>query len=434
MRVAVVGAGLSGSLVAALLLERGAHVDLIERSGVFGLGLAYSTTNPSHRLNVRSGRMSALDGDPGHFVRWLEDTGAWSADPDAFAPRQVYGQYVQALLAAAEAGHPGRLRRLTGEGAALTPSGLTLSDGTTLDADAVILATGNPAPRTAEAGQAGVIADPWARGALDGIGPEDDVVLLGSGLTMIDVVLSLQDRGWRGLATALSRRGLAPRAHDPIQTHTTPRRPADAPLSRRLKAFRQHAASVGWGEAMDELRSLNAELWADLSIAERGRFLRHLRPWWDVHRHRIALDVASRTDSLIAEDRLRVHAGRLVAVETEGEGVRVLWRPRGVARTGTLPGRALIDCTGPGHDPTTSPERLIQNLLASGKARADPLRLGLETDREGRILDARGQASDRLFVIGPPSRAAVWEIVAVPDIRRQARQLADLVTSNPRAA
>lgn len=430
MTVAVVGAGLSGSLLAALLAARGRHVILIERSGVFGLGLAYSTTNDSHRLNVRSGRMSAFEDDPDHFVRWLETTGRWNADPHGFAPRRIYGLYVQNFLREAEAGGPGRIERVTGEVVRLTEQGLRLADGRDLTADQIVLATGNPAPTSAGAAE-GIVGDAWAPGALDIVGKRDDVVILGSGLTMIDVVLELEDRGWTGRATAVSRRGLLPRPHDETQAHPAPHRPDPMPLSKRTHAFRARAADIGWGTAMDELRALNAALWTGLSDSERARFLRHLRPWWDVHRHRIATDVARRVEALIAAGRLDVRAGRLDRVEPVDDGVRVHWRPRGTATTETIPARILIDCTGPGVDPSRAADSLTQNLLASRQARADGHRLGLDVDAEGRLVAAEGEPSKRLFVLGPPSRAVFWEIVAVPDIRVRARALADRLAEQP---
>lgn len=421
MTVAIVGAGLSGSLLAALLAARGRDCVLIERSGVFGLGLAYSTTNDSHRLNVRSGRMSAIAEDPAHFVRRLEATGHWDADPNAFAPRRVYGLYVQELLARAEREGPGRIERVTGEADALTDDGLRLSDGRGIKADRIVLATGNPAPQNAGAG-AGVIPDAWAPGALDVVQPADDVVILGSGLTMIDVVLELEDRGWTGKATAISRRGLLPRSHDENQAHPTPRLPQPARLSRRLRAFRARAAEIGWGVAMDELRAVNADLWSNLSDPERAQFLRHLRPWWDVHRHRIATDVARRIETLIAADRLDIRAGRLDGVEAADGSALIHWRPRGGEAVEVTPVRALIDCTGPGVDPTRMSDALTRNLLAAGQARPDARRLGLDVDADARVI---GPAADRLFILGPPSRAAFWEVVAVPDIRVRARDLAD---------
>lgn len=421
MTVAIVGAGLSGSLLAALLASRGRDSILIDRSGVFGLGLAYSTTNDSHRLNVRSGRMSALADDPGHFVRWLEATGHWDADPGAFAPRRVFGLYVQDLLAEAVA--TGRVQRIAGEVVAIDPAGLRLVDGREVRADRIVLATGNPAPQNATAAP-GVIPDAWVPGALDLVRPADDVVILGSGLTMIDVVLELEDRGWTGRATAISRRGLLPRPHDETQAYPSPRSPAPEHLSRRMKAFRGRARDIGWGAAMDELRTLNAGLWAGLADAERGRFLRHLRPWWDVHRHRIATDVARRIEALIDAGRLVVRAGRLEGVYPAPHGVEVRWRPRRSDACEVTPARALIDCTGPGVDPTRTSDALTRALLDAGLARPDARRLGLDVDLEGRLISADGSPSDRIHVLGPPSRPAFWEIVAVPDIRVRARDLA----------
>lgn len=427
MKVAIVGAGLTGSLLAVLLAGHGVRVDLIERSGVFGLGLAYGTHNDSHRLNVRADRMGALASDPGHFVHWLERTGHWSTDPDGFVPRRVFGLYIQDLLAET----PSVVRHV-GEVVAVTEDGVRLADGSCVAADNVVLATGNPVPNTAGVDKAGVMADPWSPGALDLVQPDDGVVLLGSGLTMIDVILSLQDSGWRGQATAISRRGLMPRAHDATQSHPTPRHPGDARLSQRIRTFRHRAADIGWGEAMDELRSLNATLWAGLSSSERSRFLRHLQPWWDVHRHRVAPEVARRIEALLDEERLTIRAGRLIEVRPNDDGVAVVWRPRSSDTTVETPARALIDCTGPGHDPTRSHEPLTRSLLADGLARPDALRLGLDVDANGRLIDASGQPSDRLFLIGPPSRAAVWEIVAVPDIRGQAARLAETLASSAR--
>ena len=430
MTVAIVGAGLSGGLLAALLAARGRDVVLIERSGAFGLGLAYATTNDSHRLNVRSGRMSAFEAEPDHFVHWLETTGQWDADPNGFAPRRVYGLYVRDILERAERSGPGRISRLTGEVVAVSDEGVRLSDGRDIVADQIVLATGNPAPDTAGV-RPGVIADAWASGALDRIRPDDDVVILGSGLTMIDVVLELEDRGWTGRATAISRRGLLPRPHDATQAHPAPLRPAPAPLSVRTRALRARAAQIGWGQAMDELRAINADLWAELSQVERRRFLRHLRPWWDVHRHRIATDVARRIEALINTGRLAVRAGRLDRIEPVDDGVHVHWRPRGDAASKVLAVRTLIDCTGPGVDPTRSSDSLIRALLAKGQAQPDPLHLGLRVAPDGAVVDASGQASERLFILGPPSRAAFWEIVAVPDIRVRARRLADRLVRQP---
>jgi len=425
-RVAIVGGGYSGAMLAARLAERGVASALIDRTGHFGLGVAYSTPFDGHLLNVRSGRMSAVEGRPDDFVLWLETHRPDQADPEGFAPRRLYGLYVQARLAAVERVHPGLIECLTGETVAIKGSTVQLADGRQVEADAVVLATGNPAPTTAapdsEAGR--IIADPWAAGALERIGPADDVIFVGTGLTMVDMVLWLDARGWRGRATALSRRGLKPRAHG--ARHDTPVPPTPGlgtgPASARLAEGRRLARAGGWRGMMEGLRPLTAALWVAADTAERARFVRHLRPWWDVHRHRLADSIAVALAALEARDRLTIVGGRVRRIEQTVDGVTLAWTPRRGPDQPPLNGRWLIDCTGPGHDPVKDP--LTGPLIASGRARLDRLGLGLELDGSGRALAADGTPDGHLFVLGPPARAAFWETIAVPDIRKRIEDVA----------
>lgn len=420
--IAIVGGGYSGALLAVRLAEAGLQVRLINRTADFGLGVAYSTTCDRHLLNVRSSRMSARADDPDHFVRWLEQTHPALADPEGFAPRRVFGLYIRAVLDAAMAARPGLIKTVVGDVAAAEADGVRLADGRRIAADAVVLATGNPPPRVGAAAP-GVIGDPWAPGALDAIGAEDDLVIIGTGLTMIDMLLMLDQRGWTGRATAISRRGLVPRGHDRAQITVRARRPAPGPLSRRLNAARREARADGWAVMMDRLRDINAELWAELSEAERARFLRHLRPWWDVHRHRVAPGPAAQVRALADAGRLSVAAGRLQAVEPTGDGVTVRWRPRGGKTDRMVRAAHVIDCTGPGHDPARAEDALTRQLLASGRARPAPLGLGLDVDVQGRLIGADGRPSG-LLMVGPPALSAFWETIAVPDIRNRIEEIA----------
>ena len=393
-RVAIVGGGFSGAMLAARLAERGTNSILINRTPDFGLGVAYSTPFEGHLLNVRSARMSALADRPDHFVRWLEANAPEHEDPEGFAPRMIFGRYVQARLAEVEAAHPGRIERVVGEVAGLEAGGVALSDGRRIAADAVVLTTGNPAPRTASGEAGAVISDPWAPGALDPIGAEDDIL-------------------------AVSRRGLLPRAHGELPDPPARASPAllNGPLSARLAEARKVSDRSGWREMMEGLRPITADLWRDADRATRGRIVRHLRPWWDVHRHRLAPQIATHIDRMLAGDRLAVVSGRVKAITAAADGVRLDWRPRQGPAREPLTARWLIDCTGPGHAPEADP--VTGPLLTDGRARLDPLRLGLELDAEGRVLAADGSADPRLFVLGPPARAAFWETIAVPDIRKR---------------
>ena len=419
--VAIVGGGFSGAMLAARLAEAGKSSTLINRTGEFGLGVAYSTPFDGHLLNVRSGRMSALAHRPDDFVGWLRASYPALADPNGFAPRRLFGLYVQSRLAAVEAARPGLIRKVVGDVEAIIPRGVRLADGEVIAAEAVVLTTGNPAPRTAGATEAAgpVVPDPWAAGALDRIGTGDDIVVIGTGLTMVEVLLALDARGWRGRATAVSRRGLLPRGHavrPEVPLTPTPDLLA-GPLSHRLGEARRLADDGCWRGVIEGLRPITANLWIEADLRTRGQIVRHLRPWWDVHRHRVAPAVARVIQGLGEAGRLEVLAGRVGTVSSDAEGVRLASSPRQGPARAPLAGRWLIDCTGPGHAPQADP--LTMPLLASGRARLDPLRLGLDLDPHGRVLNAAGVADPHLYVLGPPARAAFWETIAVPDIRKR---------------
>lgn len=427
--VVIVGGGFSGAMLAARLAERGQASVLIERGEAFGPGVAYSATLDVHRLNVRAERMSALVDQPGDFVDWLRANKPDHADPNGFPPRRLYGLYVRDRLDAVAASRRSLIRRVTGQAVAIDGQTVALSDGRRIEGRAVVLATGNPAPRNTPTGQSPrVLSDPWAPGVLERIQPDDAVLILGSGLTMVDVVLALQAQGWRGRATALSRRGLLPRAHG--EHHDAPvALPPEAltgALSHRLASARRLAREHGWRRVMEGYRPTTAELWRAATTAERARFLRHLRPWWDVHRHRIAPEIAATLDALIAEGRLSVRAGRVRAAEVSGDAVTLTVNAPGGA-VQTLTAQGLIDCTGPGHSAATTP--LTAALIAEGRARLDPLKLGLDLDETGRILHADGTVDPDLYVLGPPARAALWETIAVPDLRQRIEQLSQALTT-----
>ncbi|MBL0969056.1 MAG: FAD/NAD(P)-binding protein [Brevundimonas sp.] len=425
-RVTIIGGGFSGAMLAARLAEGGIASTIINRSQDFGLGVAYSTPFDGHLLNVRSNRMTAVEGRSDDFVNWLADHHPDYASPEGFAPRRLYGLYVQDRLESVDAARPGLISRIIGEAMAIDGTSVRLADGRSIEGDAVVLATGNPTPKAASSGEleGRVIGDPWGPGALDRIGAEDDVIVVGTGLTMVDMVLWLEARGWRGVARTLSRRGLTPRGHEALPD--APVAPTDALLkaapSRRLHEARRLSGDSGWRGVMEGLRPITAGLWQAADAPTRARLVRHLRPWWDVHRHRIADSIAAALAALQTAGRMTVTAGRVSRIEQDADGVSLSFRPRSGPAQPPLTARWLIDCTGPGHDPAKDP--LTGPLLASGRARLDELKLGLDLDAQGRVLGADGAPDDRLLVLGPPARAAFWETIAVPDIRKRIEDMA----------
>jgi uncharacterized NAD(P)/FAD-binding protein YdhS len=451
-RIAVIGAGVSGVLTAIHLLWRCRPEDkvyLVEKSARLGPGVAYGTRHPRHLVNVRADNMSAFADEPDHFARWLarlpdEERAAAGRKTMAglFVRRDVYGRYVQELLGDAIIRQGGfqNLYIVTDHATALHPAaagpGLVMETegGRTYELDAAVLAVGNLPPVDPEL--PGYVADPWAEGALDGVAPGRPVLLLGTGLTAVDVLLLLQDRGFAGPVVALSRRGLLPRAHAPASPWSDLRlEPADrrsaAALARaaRREVARAKAAGVDWRCVIDALRPQVRAVWRELPDAERARFVRHLRPYWDVHRHRMAPPVAEAVEAALRSGALEVAAGRIEAVEPAGPpggGLRVRWRPRGGGGDAEreLTAQLVVDCRGPAADYARIADPLVRQLLADGLARPDPHRLGLETTWWGHLVGRDGGSSQALLGVGPVTRGTFWETTSVPDIRGQAEQVA----------
>ena len=428
-----IGAGFSGTMLAVNLLRLGdTRVTLIDRSEA-GRGLAFGAAHPTHLLNVRAGNMSALHDDPTHFVRWLGMQGV-NDDAATFAPRLAYGDYLQQLLRDTAAQRPGRLEVSRGEVADLSLSdtgvAVTLASGEVIEADDAALALGNLPPepprmlRSANLPQDRFFADPWVPGAAAGLDADDQVLVIGTGLTMVDMVLLLDEEGFTGPIVALSRRGLLPRAHAPGPPAEPLSEVPGATVSRLLQQVRRRTGATEWRQAVDALRPVTQELWQTATPAQRGRFLRHLRPWWDVHRHRIAPEVHARLHGMIASGQLRVAAGKLEEVRNSEIGVDVTWRPRGGDKAERLTVARIVNCTGPEANLRGTADPLLRSLFERGMVRPDPLGIGIDVDRSSRVVAADGKAHSTLHALGPLTRGAFWEIVAVPDIRVQAWDVA----------
>lgn len=434
-RIAVIGAGFSGLLTTVHLSRKlpEAELWLIEKAPRFGEGAAYGTREADHVLNVRLGNMSAFPDDPDHLSRWLATQPHWSAQ-GAFITRGDYGRYLRSILSETLGQSGSRLRLVHDEGTVLAREGsgwrIGFASGERLDVDVVVLALGNlePAdppgldPAVIEAGR--YIADPW-RGAAALDGDVRRILLVGSSLTMVDVVLSHARTGRRFFA--LSRRGFTPRAHKAADLAVASRPYSGSP-GVVLRRAREAAQTSDWRAVTDDLRRSARFLWRSWTRAQRGRFLRHLRPIWDVHRHRLAPGVAGRVQAMMAAGELSIDAGRIVRIEPAEDKVLVTWRPRGWTRTTTRKVDAVINCTGPLADVAGSRIPLIRGLVEGGLARADPDGLGLDVDDDCRVRDIDGAAQDELYAVGPMTRGAFWEVTSVPDIRLQAAEVAEVIS------
>ncbi|MBL8895895.1 MAG: FAD/NAD(P)-binding protein [Rhizobiales bacterium] len=436
-RIVVIGGGASGTLLTYHLLRSqrsGVQVTIVESASQLGFGLAYSTRDPGHLLNVRNANMSALPDDPSHFRRWLaRDRGLpqEEIEPEGFASRQSYGRYIASLIDDVRARHTGEgnfeVKRGVCIGLWESPEGVRvrLADGRNIAADIAVIATGHDPDRTPN------LTDPWRNDDSTDTDRVAPILILGSGLTMVDYVWTLLARGHTGSIHVLSRRGLLPSVHRPVvaRQYRASDIPARETLSRLLHWVRKETGD-DWRSVIDGLRPHTQAIWQTLPASERARFLRHARPWWDVHRHRMAPDVAKIIHAATASGQLRLHAGKVSTIAQDDEGYSVKFRRRGLTGVEQLHAARVVDCTGLPTDPTKSRNPLTKHLLATELARLDPVGLGLEFTKDCALVRADGAPSSRVFGVGPVTRPQFWEIIAIPDIRNQCAGLAERLSAD----
>lgn len=444
--VVVVGAGFSGTMTAAQTLRKArragqpVRVVLVERRGSVGEGLAYGTRELVHLLNVPAGRMSAWPDRPDDFVHW-----AAQRDPHVkagdFLPRAWYGEYVREVLLKEAAGGElvvvyDEVRRVSRH-----PGGgwmVHLAREASVRSDAVVLTVGHRPPSDPLAAhwtgpRTRFIGDPWRPFATNVVGSDDPVVILGSGLTAVDTVLSLCQQQRSAPITLVSRNGLLPHAHA-----LPPLPPVDLTAAvnellsgavQALDLLRLVRGAVrsapDWRCVVDGLRPHTARLWQALSASERVRFLSRLRPLWEVHRHRMARAVAEPFQALVAAGQVRLVAGRVATAGADEEGVKLTVLPRGGAEPLALNTAWVINCTGPLPSNSVESNPVVGSLLVSGIVRPDELGLGIETTADGSAVAADGSAVSDLLLVGTLRKPADWESTAVPELRTQAAGVAD---------
>jgi len=434
--VAIIGGGFSGALFARKLASRQPawSILLVEEKGGIGRGVAYGACAPEHLLNVPVNRMEV--GLTPTFADWLAPRRSELADAlaesggrlaDAFVPRRLFGEYLEERVASAF-GTTG-LRCVRGKAVGLTqwPRRLALADGRTFPIDLAVLATGSLAasfPVKARRSRR-IISDPWIPRVLDDVAADAALLLVGSGLTMVDTVLSLQARGHRGPIEVVSRHGLLPRAHQAggswpafMDTDASPR---EALVAVRAAVRAATAKGIPWQRVFDAVRPSVPLLWQGWNLDQRAQFLRHLRTIWDVHRHRMAARNASDIRHLVDRGALRIRAAKVLALDEHKDGVTAILRPKG-EKVASREVDFAINCTGPGTDLRETSDPLLKRLHADGLICPDPLGLGLESE-DCAVRDVQGDLSDWLFALGPLERPAWWETTAVPEINAQIDRL-----------
>ncbi len=434
LKIAIIGAGFSGTALAATLMRdmrQPLAIHLFEKTGQFGAGDAYRTPFAYHLLNARASDMSALEDEPDHFVQWLQRRATAKLEHDQpvhrqFVPRVLYHQYLTELLR--DNTQPGVLTKISEEVVDLEPQGdvikVVMKNHESLMVDKVILALGNNPPSRLPfhvAADIHCIENPWDYTALKHIPADDPVLIVGTGLSMVDAVLTLHHHQHRGNITALSRRGLIPLPHTehcaPIEFDVTtlPRDVRSMMKILRLEAEKITAAGGDWRGMLSSLRLHLPDIWKRTDEKCKKRFLRHVLPYWNIHRHRVHQKLYDLLMKMTASGQLEVLAARVLSA---GDG-KVQVSLRQSHSKITLPVKHIINCMGSSFEPSEQP--LLQSLLQRKIAHMDALKLGLDVEDD---LSLKGKLSANCFVLGPPMRGAVWESIAVPEIRKQCKALA----------
>jgi len=424
-------------------------VTIVERRAELGRGVAYSTTEPVHLVNGTAQIFGLHPNDPQHLVRWLTANGerhGWTLPVDlaqSSPPRWLYGTYVQSELnrAVAEKTAGVSFVHVQDEAIAVERSSsgfiVQAAGGETIPADVVVLATGvfPSTPTRAEAAVADdprFVAVPWVPAALDRLRDADNLLLVGASLSMVDVIASMEARGFKGRYQVVSRRGQmveGRRAVEPWRDFV-----ASAPLPRTvrelLKRIRTEKAAMAetgtnWQALPVPLRAHVLDLWQAANDVERRRFARHLRSFWDVALHRAAPASYAFVERAKAEGRLDFAAGRLLSLAPQPDGIaaQIRWRHSDTVEERLFDG--VVNCRGhQEHDWRRVDAQLVRQLLASGTVRPHTTGFGIDATGEGAIIDASGRVQSGLFAIGHPLRGVAWESSSIGEQLAQAIALA----------
>ncbi len=438
-RIAIVGGGFCGTLIAIHLLtksEKPLSLTLIDRAGAFAQGVAYSTREPHHYLNVRAEEMSAFPDQPAHFIQWLRNFeplwrsldpvfSSLKVTPQSFLPRKIYGLYLKECLKKALEETTCQFQSLTAEAVDIERKRghleLTLSNGTSLVADALVLATGVPAAKGKKS-LTGFTANIWeptpesllAQASLGHLPESTQVVIIGSGLTTADALMSLFMRNYRGHVTVLSRHGRFSEPHgEPM--HAFPEQFSSVSTAKGLfRMMRQQIdeAETDWRPIVDALRPFTATLWSQLAPNEKKRFLRHLLSLWNRHRHRMPPQCHEKILEALEIGKLKVLSGRFRSVEPASEGLHVTYLSEG--KFVNLNADYVLNCTGP--DYASAKQPLINKAVEKGVVHVDELGLGLCWSTQGPV-----------YPVGALLFGERLETTAVPELRQQAQKIAEIL-------
>jgi uncharacterized NAD(P)/FAD-binding protein YdhS len=384
--------------------------------------------------------MGAFPEDPAGFFTWLTSNG-YTCSGEDFVSRDLFGRYLSSLLAHTAANtHHAALTHVRDEACDITfdqataEFHITLAKHPTLTIDLCVLALGNM-KRSSLNGipVATMFRSPYDPESYDDVAKLKTLLIVGTGLTAVDAILEAEGRGFTGHYTMVSRHGYLPRPHEAIDpTASTPIHPIFASreellslslrqLTRLVTKDSRHLGSSQ--SCITALRPHIQSLWSGFSMRDKKCFLRHLRPFWEIHRHRIPAPHWQKLQELLKTKRLTIRAGSIRSATRSSEGVTVQVTPPLISAPAYFD--AAILCAGPEGDLAKIDLPLVQNLLARGiLVRGE---LGMGADLSQSSLPPHAHA--RLKIIGPLQREALWEITAVRELRSEAARLAQEIAA-----
>lgn len=444
-RVTIIGGGASGTLLAINLIRNSGgeriEIDIIEKRSAVGRGVAYSTAHDYHFLNVPAAKMSAFPDEPNDFLNWLVAEGHNFTGTD-FVPRKLFGEYLRSLLRSAmqKNGAFVKLNLLDDEAIDVTPEHrqaiVVLRNGGRVHTDRVVLAFGNALPPHPCVPDLSFIASPkyvrdvWSEEAFSQIGPDDKVLIIGTGLSMVDTAIRLNKGGHRGKITAISTRGILPAAHELGHSYPdfTEELKGKTRITDLLTIVRRHiriaeAQGSNWRAVIDNLRPVTQELWTALPNAEKRYFMQHLSRYWNAARHRMPPAAATMIEEMRNSGKLEIICGRLKNVVISDAGNFLVTYTQ-VGHPRSVQTDAILNCIASEANFAKHENPLVNNLLVSGAIRCDGLSLGLDALPNGVITGKNGERSKVIYTLGTALKGVLWETTAIPEIRTQAQRLA----------
>jgi len=452
--ITIIGGGFCGFSVLMNLTKQAKEdlvINLIVKDNNFPLGLAYGTPNRKHVLNVPASKMSAVQEDSDNFINWIKSKPEYSdyVDdelPDLFMPKYVYGHYLRELFDSLTGNIPDNIsfNLIHDEATDINPlnngAEVLLKSGDKIFSDKIVLAVGNFLPDNPRIKDDSFYSsdkyfrNPWQKVCCENLKDNESVLIIGTGLTMIDNVISLTDNGFKGKIHAISTHGYFPLSHKKRKPYTEILNEIHPPynLLQLYKIFRKHikfVLSQGiTGEAVvDAIRPKTQEIWLSLSVEDKIKFMSHLRHLWGVARHRLPKEIFRQMKSLISEGQLEIIAGRIREMREINNGVYVLFKERKSQKLTEMIVSRVINCTGPVTDPYRMDSLLIRNLLGKGIITPDEMKLGINALPDGTVINGDNSISSYLFTIGSLLKGILWESTAVPELRVQAKALSEIL-------